>query len=61
MIDLASLNKNIEKKMQCTILLVKCLKKLGVVKKYEKKTTYEGTRHKEKNVISNKFYAKKDT
>lgn len=53
MIDLASLNKNIEKKMQCTILLVKCLKKLGVVKKYEKKTTYEGTRHKEKNVISN--------
>ena len=37
MIDLASLNKNIEKKMQCTILLVKCLKKLGVVKKYEKR------------------------
>ena len=33
LIDLVSLNKNIEVKMQFTNLLVKCLNKLSIVKK----------------------------
>lgn len=37
LIDLVSLNKNIEVKMQFTNLLVKCLNKLSIVKKLRKK------------------------